>query len=59
MELGIYHNQNAEIMIIAKNNVKSVSLQPQEETIRLHNTQSVSAAVALITKSIQLGAPGS
>lgn len=41
------------------NNIKSVSLQSREEMISLHNTQCDSAAVALITKSIQLGAPGS
>lgn len=42
-----------------ENNIKSVSLQSREEMISLHNTQSDSTAVALITKSIQLGAPGS
>lgn len=42
-----------------RNNIKSVSLQSREEMISLHNTQSDSAAVALITKSIQLGASGS
>ena len=40
-------------------NIKSVSLQSREEMISLHNTLSDGAAVALITKSIQLGAPGS
>jgi len=34
-----------------------MSLQSREEMISLHNTQSHSAAVALITKSIQRGAP--
>lgn len=42
-----------------ENNIKSVSLQSQEEMISLHNIRSDSTAVALITKSIQQGAPGS
>lgn len=36
-----------------------MSLQSREKMISLHNTQSDSAAVALITKSIQQGPPGS
>lgn len=35
------------------------SVQSQEEMNRLHNIQSDSTAVALITKSLQQGAPGS
>lgn len=46
-----YHNHG--------NNFKSVSLQSREEMISLHNMQSDSTAVALITKSIQQGALGS